>query len=96
MIGQPVINSVSGLPDSFYYDIDIAISIIRFPLTARKALIAWCPEAFTPESQATFRALDEVDKIEVSEVEAREGFACNLVSTGETVIMNDGGAQTCG
>jgi len=91
--GNPAINAVSGLPDSFYYDIDLAISIIRFPVDGQKGLIAWCPEAFTPESRAILNALDEIDKIEVSEVEAREGFACNLVSTGETVIMNTGGVQ---
>ncbi len=91
--GQPVINSASGWPDSFYYDIDLALSIIRNPTNEQKGLIAWCPEAFTPESQAILRALDNLDKIEVSEKEAREGFACNLVSTGETVIMNAGGAQ---
>src|SRR5206468_7682041 len=43
--GKPVINPVSGWPDSFFYDIDLAISILRTDL------IAWCPEAFTPESQ---------------------------------------------
>lgn len=91
--GQPVINSASGWPDSFYYDIDLALSIIKAPNGDRKGLIAWCPEAFTPESQAALRAYDAVDKIEVSEREAREGFACNLVSTGKTVIMNEGGMQ---
>ena len=44
--GQPVINSVSGLPDSFFYDIDIAISILRWPSDGQKGLIGWCPEAF--------------------------------------------------
>jgi N-dimethylarginine dimethylaminohydrolase len=79
--GQPLMNGVTGWPDSFFYDIDLAIAIIR------EDLIAWCPEAFTPESQAKVRALP-LEKIEVSLQEAREGFACNLVSTGETVIMS--------
>ncbi len=79
--GQPVINEVTGWPDSFFYDIDLALSVLR------TNLIAWCPEAFTHESQAKIRAL-EIDKIEVSLQEATEGFACNLVSTGETVIMS--------
>jgi N-dimethylarginine dimethylaminohydrolase len=91
--GHPVTNTASGWPDSFYYDLDLAVSIIRFPSDEQKGLIAWCPAAFTPESQAILRALDSVDKIEVSEMEAREGFACNLVSTGQTVIMNSGGVQ---
>jgi N-dimethylarginine dimethylaminohydrolase len=79
--GQPMINKLSGWPDSFFYDIDLAISVLR------DDLIAWCPEAFTPDSQAKIRALP-MDKIEVSFAEATQGFACNLVSTGETVIMS--------
>lgn len=80
-MGQPVINKLSGWPDSFFYDIDLAISVLT------PELIAWCPEAFVPESQAKIRALP-MDKIEVSLQEAKQGFACNLVSTGETVIMS--------
>jgi N-dimethylarginine dimethylaminohydrolase len=87
--GKEVINTVSGWPDSFYYDIDLAISILKPPTEGQKGLIAWCPAAFTSESQAVLRALDSVDKIEVSETEARQAFACNLVSTGEVVVMND-------
>ena len=79
--GQPQINSVSGWPDSFFYDIDLALSIIR------EDLIAWCPEAFMPESQNIIRNLN-INKIEVSYEEATKGFACNLVSTGETVVMS--------
>jgi N-dimethylarginine dimethylaminohydrolase len=79
--GLPVINKLSGWPDSFFYDIDLAISVLR------EDLIAWCPEAFTPDSQAKIRALP-MEKIEVSLAEAKGGFACNLVSTGETVIMS--------
>lgn len=80
--GKPVINTVTGWPDSFFYDIDLAISILT------PELIAWCPAAFTPESQAKLRALTQIDRIEVSLEEATKGFACNLVSTGETVIMS--------
>lgn len=79
--GKPVINKDSGWPDSFFYDIDLALSILR------EDLIAWCPAAFTKESQAIIRALP-LDKIEVSVHEAKKAFACNLVSTGETVIMS--------
>ncbi len=39
-----------------------------------------------PESQEKLRALP-LEKIEVSLDEAMSGFACNLVSTGKTVIM---------
>lgn len=80
--GQPITNKITGWPDSFFYDIDLALSILR------SDLIAWCPEAFTPESQAKIRAITDLEKIEVSYAEATMGFACNLVSTGETVIMS--------
>lgn len=80
--GQPVINAVTGWPDSFFYDIDLALAVIS------PQLIAWCPKAFTPESQAKIHAINDLEKIEVSYDEAVKGFACNLVSTGETVIMS--------
>lgn len=83
---QPVINHVTGLPDSFFYDIDLAISILR------KDLIAWCPDALTPESQQRMRAVP-IEKIEVSLEEAMQAFACNLVSTGETVVMGSKAPQ---
>ena len=86
--GHPVTNASSGWPDSFYYDIDLALSIIRPPKNGQNALIAYCPEAFTPESQAKLAALTGINKIIVTEQEAREAFACNLVSTGETVVMS--------
>ena len=79
--GIPVINQSSGWPDSFFYDIDLAISVLR------DDLIAWCPDAFIPDSQDKIAALP-LEKIEVSLNEAMNGFACNLVSTGETVIMS--------
>lgn len=84
--GKPVINAASGWPDSFFYDIDLAIAVLR------DDLIAWCPEAFTPESQETMHALP-LRKIEVSLEEAACGFACNLVSTGEAVVMSDHAPQ---
>lgn len=80
--GHPVVNQLTGWPDSLFYDIDLSISILR------PDLIAWCPEAFEPESQAKIRALSGIDMIEVSYNEAVTGFACNLVSTGSTVVMS--------
>ena len=91
--GQPVINPCSGWADSFYYDIDLALSVLRAPDGDQKGLIAWCPAAFTLESQEALRQFDKVDKIEVSEAEATQAFACNLVSTGETVVMNGGATE---
>lgn len=84
----PVINQFSGWPDSFFYDIDLAISILKAPEGDQKGLIAWCPDAFTTESQTILRAFNDIDKIEVSLDEAKNAFACNMVSTGETVIMS--------
>lgn len=86
--GVPVINAVSGWADSFFYDIDLALSIIKAPERDTKGLIAYCPAAFTPDSQQLLASFDGVDKIEVSLEEAQQAFACNLVSTGESVIMS--------
>lgn len=80
---QPVINPVTGWPDSFFYDLDLALAVID------DHTIAYCPDALLPESQAKIRALTDIDKIEVSFDEAKTGFACNLVSTGKTVIMSN-------
>lgn len=80
--GRVVINSLTGLPNSYFYDIDLALAIIS------PNLIAWCPKAFTEASQKLIRSLD-IEKIEVDYKEAIEGFACNLVSTGETVVMSN-------
>lgn len=88
--GAPVINPISGWEDSFFYDIDLALSIIKHPEGDQPGLIAYCPEAFTPESQEIISKLEGVETIAVSLDEAERAFACNLVSTGETVIMGDG------
>lgn len=87
--GKRIINPTTGWPDSFYYDIDLALSVLRAPEGEQKGLIAWCPAAFTRKSRALLRSYDGVEKIEVSRTEATNGFACNLVSTGQTVIMSD-------
>lgn len=87
--GNPKINEASGWEDSFFYDIDLAMAIIRPPSTDSKGIIAFCREAFTEQSVQTILSLsDEFDFIFVSEYEATRAFACNLVSTGETVIMS--------
>ncbi len=79
--GKPVINKSSGWPDSFFYDIDLALAVIS------PDLIAWCPEAFDDDSRDKMKKV-HIDKIEVTLEEAMEGFACNLVSTGDSVIMS--------
>jgi len=86
--GEPIINTVSGWADSFFYDIDLALSIIKAPTETEKGLIAYCPDAFMPESRKLLEEFNEVDKIKVSLEDAQKAFACNLVSTGETVVMS--------
>lgn len=86
--GNPVINSVSGWPDSFYYDIDLALAIIREPSGMTPGIVAYCPEAFDEESQHTLASLEGFDMIHVSEDEATRAFATNLVSTGTAVVMS--------
>jgi N-dimethylarginine dimethylaminohydrolase len=86
--GKAVINKDSGWPDSFFYDIDLALAVLRFPTEKQKGLIAWCPKAFMPQSRRRLTTFGGVDKIEVEFDEAKKGFACNLVSTGETVVMS--------
>jgi len=86
---HPVVNKISGWPDSFFYDIDLALAVIRQPEKGKKGLIAYCPDAFTPESQALLAKFSAADKVKISLEEATVGFAANLVSTGETVIMSD-------
>lgn len=83
-------NKVTGWPDSPTYDIDLAIAILQWPSENKKGLIAWCPAVFKRSSRKLLRDYDGVDKIEVSHKEALKVFALNLVSTGETVIMNSG------
>ena len=86
--GEPVVNAISGWDDSFFYDIDLALSIIKAPSENKRGLIAYCPKAFTEESQSILSTFDGVDKIEITLDEAQHAFACNLVSTGETIVMS--------
>ena len=79
--GKPYINPVTNHADSFFYDLDLALSIIS------ENCIAYCKEAFDEESQKNLENLP-LDKIIVSLEEAQNGFACNLVSTGKSVIMS--------
>lgn len=89
--GSPVINRITGWPDSYYYDIDLALSIIRPETEHSPGLIAWYPDAFTPASRQVLDELESagrVERIDVTTAEATGAFACNLVSTGYTVVMS--------
>jgi N-dimethylarginine dimethylaminohydrolase len=91
--GNPVINPVSGWADSFFYDIDLALAVIKHPSDNQPGLIAYCPDAFTNDSQILLDSISDIDKIIVSIDEAEQAFATNLVSTGETVIMSSRAPQ---
>lgn len=80
--GKPYINPTTNHADSFFYDLDLALSVIN------EHTIAYCPDAFDEESNKKIEATP-VNKIKVSLEEAQEGFACNLVSTGKHVIMSN-------
>jgi len=85
-------NPVTGLPESFYYDIDLAVAVIA------PNVLAVCWPALTLSGRRAVRALqrrtdNKVTIIPVTKEEATRGFACNLVSTGHTVIMPDGAPE---
>lgn len=86
--GQTVKNHCSGWADSFFYDLDLALAVIKAPQNGQKGLIAYCPEAFMPASQQMLLSLASVDHITVSLDEAKSALATNLVSTGQSVVMS--------
>lgn len=86
-------NKITGLPDSPTYDVDLALAIIKPPAEGRKGLIAYCPAVFKRHSRHLLRNYQALDKIEVSRQEAMSAYALNLVSNGETVIMNSGAPE---
>ncbi len=81
--GSIHINPETNHADSFWYDLDLAVSIIN------ERTIAYCPGALDEESNKKIEAIADLDKIIVDYEECTKGFACNLVSTGETVIMSN-------
>jgi len=81
--GSTYINPETKHADSFFYDLDLALSIIN------DQTIAYCPEAFDETSRTKLEAIKGIEKIIVDKTECTEGFACNLVSTGKHVIMSN-------
>lgn len=88
--GPRKLNKITKWPDSPTYDIDLAIAIIRPKTDATPALIAYCPSVFKRSSRKIIKKLTAFEKIKVSKSEALKSYATNLVSTGETVILNAG------
>lgn len=85
--GPPVKNKVTGLWDSYYYDLDLAVGVIK------PDLIAVCFDALTGKGESAIKKLKNVEIIPVSEYEAKEQLACNFVSNGETVVVSEGAKQ---
>ena len=81
--GSTHINPFTDHADSFWYDLDLAVSIID------DHTIAYCPDALDEESNRRIAALTDLDKITVDFEECTKGFANNLVSTGKHVIMSN-------
>ncbi len=91
-VGEQIINAVSGWEDSFFYDIDLALSVLRAPTSTQPGLIAYCPEAFDTTSKEILANIatatnGSIEAITIDYEEAVHAFAANLVSTGETVVM---------
>ena len=80
--GTEHINPFTHHADSFWYDLDLAISVID------EHTIAYCPDALDEESNRKIESLTGLDKITVDFDECTKGFANNLVSTGKHVIMS--------
>ena len=81
--GNIHINPFTNHADSFWYDLDLAVSVID------EHTIAFCPEALDKVSNRKLEAITDLDKILVDLDECTKGFANNLVSTGEYVIMSN-------
>ena len=80
--GSEHINPVTKHADSFWYDIDLAVSVID------NHTIAYCPDALDDQSNQKLQSLN-LDTILVDYEECTKGFANNLVSTGKHVIMSN-------
>jgi N-dimethylarginine dimethylaminohydrolase len=85
--GRPVINKLTGWPDSYYYDIDLAVGIID------EHTLVVCFGALTRASARNLREAAHtygLTLIPVTVREAKIGYGCNLVSNGRVVVMADG------
>jgi N-dimethylarginine dimethylaminohydrolase len=82
--GPPVRNKKTGLWDSYFYDLDLAVGVVR------PDLLAVCFEALTNEGRAAIYDLKDVDIIPVSLHEAQGGLACNLLNANGTIVISDG------
>ena len=95
--GSVYVNEVSGWEDSQFYDIDLAMAILRSPTKSTAGLIGVCKKAFTPASIQRIEkacAKHNIKCIDVSYDEAVNAFACNLISNGvDRAVMSTGAPQ---
>jgi len=82
-IGPAVRNKVTGLWDSYFYDLDLAVGVVA------PNVIAVCFDALTKEGKKAINSLTDIEIIPVSFKEAKYGLACNLVSVNNTIIISD-------
>ncbi len=92
--GQPVINAVTGLYDSEFYDLDYAFAPIKWPTAAAPGLVLYCEEAYDEANLEKLLSLPDTEFIKSPYREATGVSAVNLVSTGEAVVMNAGAPVT--
>ena len=82
-VGSPARNRVTGLLDSYFYDLDIAIGVIR------PELLVLCFEALTQTAQRAVRNHRDVETIPVHYARRGPPLATKFISTGVAVIMCD-------
>lgn len=92
--GTPVINKITGLPDSEFYDLDYAFAPIKWPTATEPGLVLYCEEAYDEENLAKLLSLPNTEFIKAPYSEATGVSAVNLVSTGQAVVMNAGAPIT--
>ena len=89
-IGPKKINPITKRLDSPTYDLDLAMAILKTKTANNNYLIAYAPTSFIRKSRRVIKSLKNVDKIRVKKREASKYLLLNLISTGETVILNKG------
>lgn len=93
--GQQKINDVSGWEDSEFYDIDLAMAILRPTTQSQSGLIGICRDAFTSESIERIQKVCREKNISILDIdynEAVNSFACNLISNGNSGLVMSQGA----
>lgn len=75
------------LVDEAFYHLDTCLCVIS------ETVALYAPNAFDADGRALIEALFP-DAIEVPQSEAKEGFACNALALGKTVLIQQGNVKT--